>query len=71
MFMSAESAYIGVLFAVIALIAWAGAVDLTLALRSEMTISAWLRQHPSWFYVPLSGTLVLLAFLTLHLFVIP
>ncbi len=67
--MSAESIYISALFAILAVIAWGGAVDLTLYLRSELTLSAWLRLHPLWFLVPLSATLIFLAVLTLHLFV--
>jgi hypothetical protein len=67
--MTPEAAYISALFGVIAIILWGGGVDFTLWLRSEQTISQWLRMHPVWWHVPLAGMLFFLALLHLHLFV--
>jgi hypothetical protein len=66
---SADSVYISALFAVIAVIGWAGAVDMTLYFRGELTISAWLRIHPAWFYIALTGILLFSSAAIIHLFI--
>jgi hypothetical protein len=67
--MTAESAYMSALFGILALVLWAGSVDITLWARSEMTISQWLRGHQAWVMWPMSVVLVSLAALILHLFI--
>jgi hypothetical protein len=66
---SAESVYICVLLLLAMIVLWAGAVDVVFFLRGEQTISAWLRGHTGWFFVPLSVSMLLIAFLIMHLFV--
>lgn len=46
-----------------------GALDLSLFLDKQPTVSAWLRQHPSYFWVPAKLIVVALVLLMLHLFV--
>jgi len=67
----AESAYMGALFGMLAIVVWAGGMDLMFYVNSQQTISAWLRLHPSYFLWPMAVTMLFLAVLTWHLFLSP
>lgn len=66
--MRAEDVYAGTLFALCAVIAWAGAVDCYFWLDGQPTLTDFLRAHPIWYYVPLVAILFFVALLTTHLF---
>ena len=64
----AEQAYLAAIFGILAIILWAGGLDVTFYFQGEATISAWLRSNPRYFFWPLAGTLIFLGILTAHLF---
>lgn len=66
---SAESVYICILFLIGCLVIWTGLVDVVFYVRGDETISSWLRRNPSWFFFPLSASMLFVAGLILHLFV--
>jgi len=67
----AEQAYLGALFGVLAMIVWAGGMDLMFYVNGQQTISAWLRLHPSYFLWPMAISLLFVSVLTWHLFLSP
>jgi len=66
--MPAGQVYISVVVMIVVLLLLAGAGDLLFLIEGEQTISAWLRENPLWFLIPMAVMLVFIGWLSLHLF---
>jgi hypothetical protein len=64
----AEEVYVSIICALVALLIWAGGIDLWLYVHGQPTISQFLRANPTWYYGPLVGLLAFVALLTTHLY---
>lgn len=64
----AETAYVGIVAAVAALILWGGGVDGYLYLTGQRTISDLLRASPTWFIWPAVIAQLFLLILIVHLY---
>ena len=63
-------AYMTVWFAISLALLWAGLLDLLLLLDGDVTISAFLRANPTWFFVPICVLQAGIVVMILHLFVL-
>ncbi len=66
---TAETVVRWALGALVVVVLLVGALDLGLFLDRQPTVSAWLRGHPAYFWVPAKLIVLALVLLALHLFV--
>jgi hypothetical protein len=66
--MNGAVVFLTAFFAIVGIIVLAGLDDLILWLRSEQTITAWLRLNPEWFFGPALVMMVFISWLACHLF---